>query len=146
LRYLSDGKIPAKLIFFLAKERANVTESMNVVQNNDDQEEYWNSPAGQKWIDHQAEMDNLLSTVKDRLLKKANLQPGEHVLDIGCGTGATTLEIARQVGQGGSVIGADISDLLLSFAETRVTGPMISRRAVSMRLPPALVSCFSMTT
>ncbi len=99
-----------------------MTEGLNAVQNNDDQEEYWNSPAGQKWIDHQAEMDNLLSTVKDRLLEKANLQPGEHVLDIGCGTGATTLEIARQVGEGGSVIGADISDLLLSFAESRVTG------------------------
>lgn len=78
---------------------------------------YWNSAAGQKWVDFQDEMDSLLETVKDRLLTQSNIQKGEHILDIGCGTGATTRNAAVLAGANGSVIGADISALLLDCAK-----------------------------
>jgi SAM-dependent methyltransferase len=45
-----------------------------------------------------------------------DFRPGQRVLDIGCGTGATTLEIAHRVAPGGSVIGVDISEVMLEPA------------------------------
>ncbi|MEH6546757.1 MAG: class I SAM-dependent methyltransferase [Sneathiella sp.] len=81
------------------------------------EDSYWNSAAGQKWVDFQDEMDSLLETVKDQLLAKTNIGIGEHILDIGCGTGATTRDAAALAGAGGSVIGADISGLLLECAQ-----------------------------
>ena len=81
------------------------------------EDSYWNSAAGQKWVDFQDEMDSLLETVKDRLLAKSNIQKGEHILDVGCGTGAATRDAARLAGANGTVIGADISSLLLDCAK-----------------------------
>jgi ubiquinone/menaquinone biosynthesis C-methylase UbiE len=45
----------------------------------------------------------------NEVLRQAwGVQPGEHVLDIGCGSGQTTCEAARMA-QGGSALGVDIS-------------------------------------
>src|SRR5262249_31405793 len=53
------------------------------------------------------------------LLTSAALRPGERVLDIGCGSGATSIEIARRVGAGGSVVGVDLSPQMLKVARER---------------------------
>ena len=42
--------------------------------------------------------------------------PGESILDIGCGGGETTLDLAEAVAPDGSVVGVDISASVLSFA------------------------------
>lgn len=42
-------------------------------------------------------------------VREAKLQPGERVLDIGCGTGIDTILAAQRVGSTGSVIGLDIT-------------------------------------
>ena len=42
------------------------------------------------------------------LRRACGVQPGEHVLDIGCGSGQTTCEAAR-LARGGSALGVDIS-------------------------------------
>ncbi|MDJ1473498.1 class I SAM-dependent methyltransferase [Xanthocytophaga flava] len=54
---------------------------------------------------------NLLSLVK----------PGLTVLDVGCGTGAITKDIARLVGANGSVVGIDLSEELINAAKTNHT-------------------------
>lgn len=51
------------------------------------------------------------------LLARANLQPGERVLDVACGTGAVTFAAARAVGADGHVLGTDISAKMIAAAE-----------------------------
>ncbi len=88
-------------------------------QSNSDQATYWNSSAGKKWVEFQDELDRLLDRVNDRLLQRSGIELGERVLDIGCGTGATTMGVASLVGESGHVEGVDISKTLLGCAKSR---------------------------
>ncbi|MDX1619316.1 MAG: class I SAM-dependent methyltransferase [Balneolaceae bacterium] len=51
-----------------------------------------------------------------RLLAASDLQPGEKVLDISCGTGLVTFPIAEAVGAGGEVTGIDLSEGMIEQA------------------------------
>ena len=51
-------------------------------------------------------------------MEAAAVQPGERVIDIGCGCGDTSFEIARAVGEAGSVLGVDVSQPMLEVART----------------------------
>lgn len=83
------------------------------------QAEYWNSVAGPKWTDHQERQDQVLRPVSDRLISAADPRPGERVIDVGCGCGATTIDFATQVHPGGEVLGLDISQPMLARARER---------------------------
>ena len=87
--------------------------------NNADQIEYWNGSAGLTWARMQARMDIALTPVTAALLSTAAPQQGENILDIGCGSGETTLALAAAVGEEGSVLGLDISEPLLERARAR---------------------------
>lgn len=87
---------------------------------NVDQQEFWAKSAGPAWVALQDEMDALLSPVLDTVLERANLQGGERVLDVGCGTGTSVARIAEVVGPEGAVVGLDISDTMLRQAHTRL--------------------------
>jgi SAM-dependent methyltransferase len=65
--------------------------------------EFWNSAATRAWADQYAQMDRAVAALTKELLDLAALQPGERVLDIGCGPGTTVLELAKHVGPGGHV-------------------------------------------
>ena len=54
--------------------------------------------------------------------EKLAAQPGERVLDVGCGPGFYCLELAEEVGEQGSVVGIDSSEPMLSLAERRCEG------------------------
>jgi len=89
---------------------------------NSGQVEYWNSAAGDKWVANQERLDRQLGLVTDRLFERAALQPGERVVDIGCGTGASALRAAQGVGPDGHVFGVDISEPMLGLAKKRADG------------------------
>ncbi|MGY2892559.1 class I SAM-dependent methyltransferase [Deinococcus sp. UYEF24] len=52
------------------------------------------------------------------LLAHANLQAGEAVLDVACGTGAVTRQAARQVGASGQVSALDLNPAMLEVARS----------------------------
>ena len=87
--------------------------------SNEEQIEYWNGKVGETWAKMQARMDRALTPVTAALLSIAAPQPGEDVLDIGCGSGETTLALAGAVGDDGSATGVDISEPLLARARAR---------------------------
>ena len=65
---------------------------------------------------------------------EASIQAGEHVLDVGCGTGSLTAEAAARVGRSGRVVGLDVSDGMLAVA--RAGRPDIEwRRGDETHLP-----------
>ena len=83
----------------------------------------WNGEGGQHWVDTADERDRILQPVADALLAAAALQPGEDVLDVGCGCGVTTLAAVELVAPG-TVTGADISSVMLAVARERAAGRM----------------------
>lgn len=54
---------------------------------------------------------------REKLLAPARLQPGESVLDVGCGTGSLAIAAKRRVGLGGSVYGIDPGTEMIARAE-----------------------------
>lgn len=86
------------------------------VGNNSAQIEFWNGKAALGWVEHQEHMDRLLSPLSFQVLAKAGVRGGESVLDVGCGCGATAIEMARL---GAKVIGVDISAPMLTSAQQR---------------------------
>jgi SAM-dependent methyltransferase len=87
---------------------------------NADQAEYWNSESGRRWIAHQEALDQRFVPLTEMLMARAGVRSGACVVDVGCGTGATTLQLARAVGAYGSVLAVDISDPLLAVARRRL--------------------------
>ena len=88
-------------------------------QFNADQLAYWNGPGGHTWVARQEHTDITLAPVSEALLALAAPSAGERVLDIGCGCGATTLELARAVGPAGRVAALDISAPMLAEGQAR---------------------------
>jgi SAM-dependent methyltransferase len=81
------------------------------------QVEFWNAVAGQKWVDHQSDLDMLLAGVSDMVLTASAAARGERVLDVGCGAGSLSFALAALVGHEGRVQGVDISVPLLQQAK-----------------------------
>ena len=87
---------------------------------NADQAAYWNGDNGTKWARLQARLDALFEPISDAAVAAAAVKPGERVLDVGCGCGATVLALAKAVGPGGRVTGVDISEPMLEVARRRL--------------------------
>lgn len=92
-----------------------------------DQIEYWNTEAGRAWAARQHSWDTAMKPFSDAALIRAAVAPGERVIDIGCGCGATTLQLAELVGPKGRVLGIDVSKPMLDRAKQRGAGnPVLS--------------------
>jgi SAM-dependent methyltransferase len=81
--------------------------------------EYWNGQAGEHWSRFHQRYDELLGGYGSAAIARADPKPGERFVDVGCGAGATTLEIGRSVSAEGSVLGVDLSGPMLRTARRR---------------------------
>lgn len=86
-------------------------------EQNADQIAYWNGPGGQRWANRQQTQDILLAPIADLLIDRARPTAGERVIDVGCGSGATTIAFARMVAPSGHAFGVDISGPMLARAQ-----------------------------
>ena len=84
---------------------------------NKNQKDFWSGKGGDIWVERQNAMDTMLSPLGEAALNKLNFNEEENVLDIGCGCGHTTLNIAKRIGPSGNVTGLDISEPMLKRAK-----------------------------
>lgn len=76
----------------------------------------WNGAAGQAWVESQEMLDRLFQPFEDLLVGAVAAEKAARVLDVGCGTGSTTLAIARKVE---SCTGVDVSEPMITLARAR---------------------------
>jgi SAM-dependent methyltransferase len=83
---------------------------------NAEQAEQWNGPGARSWIQAQTLLDQTFLNFEKMLVEAVKAAGANTVLDIGCGTGATTRAIARQLGPEGRALGLDISAPMIARA------------------------------
>lgn len=88
-------------------------------QPDNEQTTLWNGPAGRAWVDAQEVLDQMFKPMEDLLVEAVVAGSGRRVLDIGCGTGSTTLAAARLLGAKGHCLGIDISEPMITAARAR---------------------------
>lgn len=96
----------------------------------------WNGDSGERWAANLARLDVMLEDFGHAAILAADAQPGEQVLDIGCGSGTSTFVLADKVGASGFVLGVDISGQLVELA--RAAAP--DRGPVEFRCADAATS------
>jgi SAM-dependent methyltransferase len=84
--------------------------------------ELWNGPASEAWVSAPERYDGMLHELGLLVLDAARLQPGDRVLDVGCGSGQLSRDAAARVGPTGAVLGVDVSARLVALAEQRTAG------------------------
>ncbi len=107
-----------------------------------DQAAHWNGPAGEAWVEAQELLDGMFRGLEAALAEAASEAGARRVLDIGCGTGATTLAVARRLGEDGEALGVDISAPMVTHARARAEqegsrAHFVVADATAHALPPA---------
>lgn len=86
---------------------------------NQAQVDYWNATAGAIWARFQDQLDRQIAPLGAEAIQALAPGAGEQLIDVGCGCGQTTLDLAGRVGPQGSVVGVDISRPMLEVARRR---------------------------
>ncbi len=92
--------------------------------------EDWAGEMGARWLASLDRFEGMIAPIGAALLARADNQPGERVLDLGCGGGATTLAIAERVGPAGAALGLDVAPMLVERARQRAAGAGSTARFV----------------
>ena len=85
-----------------------------------EQLQYWDGAGGQRWVAQQDRRDLTLRDFAKPALDKAQVRPGEAVLDVGCGCGETSALLAQAVGPQGKVVAVDVSSPILAEARAQL--------------------------
>ncbi len=83
---------------------------------------FWNAEGGEIWVRQQDLLDRLNAPIGEAVVARADPGPGKRALDVGCGAGATTLDMARRLRPDGACVGVDVSGPLLALARQRAEG------------------------
>jgi SAM-dependent methyltransferase len=81
--------------------------------------EYWNTIAGETWAKFQELLDRQIQPLGLAAIDALKPAEGEHILDIGCGCGRSSLALAARVAPTGSAVGVDLSKPMLEVARRR---------------------------
>lgn len=108
-----------------------------VTEANEAQKQYWNTVAGPRWVANPGFRERRNQESLALLLDRLRIAGGESVLEIGCGTGAVTVPLAKAIGEHGRIVAVDISESMLNAARQQVSGAGLHN--VAFRLGDAQV-------
>ena len=91
------------------------TSNLRVALSNVEAAKAWDGGEGVYWATHADYFDRSIAAYHLPFLEAAMIEPGERVLDIGCGTGQTTRDAARRASPGGT-LGVDLSSEMIDLA------------------------------
>jgi ubiquinone/menaquinone biosynthesis C-methylase UbiE len=100
------------------------------IEGPESQAALWNGVAGRTWVEAQELLDRMFEPFERLLVEEVAASGKRSVLDVGCGTGATTLAIARSLGASGRSLGVDVSEPMIALAR---------KRAARERVPASFV-------
>lgn len=92
---------------------------MSGIEGSSEMSALWSGTGGNAWVDLAPVLDQMFLGFETMLADEAAARGAERVLDVGCGTGATTMAIARRLGAGGRCTGVDISAPMIGAAVAR---------------------------
>lgn len=110
-----------------------------MTNDNVDQFEFWEDMAPD-WLAFEDHTEIVAAPFGDSAMDRLLLRPGLNVLDVGCGAGSTTVELARRVGNDGRATGVDIAPAMIAHAMKRVDASHIGN--VSFLVADAQVEPF----
>ena len=84
--------------------------------------EAWDGPLFERWVQFRHLLVDGLKAHGDEAMRRHPPAPGDRVLDIGCGLGDTTQDLAAMVGDGGFVLGVDASPRFIAAAIEEAAG------------------------
>lgn len=84
----------------------------------EDQSSVWNGDAGNAWVETQQLVEQMFKPIETMLVDGIKLRAGQGALDVGCGTGSTTLALSRQSASDGTCVGIDISQQMIAAARS----------------------------
>jgi len=88
---------------------------------NREQAEFW-SQLAPTWLENEDRIEQVGALPGELAMDRLGVAPGQRVVDLGCGSGRTTLELAARVGPSGNVVGVDISAEMLARGRERAAG------------------------
>ena len=93
-----------------------MADQIRVVEDNVEATEAWNGPLFELWMEYRDVVTEGLRDHGESALAANPPHEGDHVLDIGCGLGDTTVRLAGLVGANGHAHGVDVSERMIETA------------------------------
>lgn len=100
------------------------------IEANAQQIAFWNGCAARGWVEAQESLDRMFEPFEGLLVEAVTARRAQRVLDIGCGTGSTTLAVARALAHSGTAVGIDISEPMIAHARARAVREAVPPRFI----------------